>query len=274
MLVCHPGGPGVSGTYFGNLPELASRRTLVVLDPRGTGRSDRPQDSSSYRLEDYAADLEVLRESLELEHLDLLGHSHGGFVAIVWASAYPDSVGRLVLANTLARFHGEAGDEANRARAGEPWYEDAVEAREYRLSGAGRMAGDGELGELFGRELPFYFNAWGEDEQRFAAQLVREGRNGDAMRFFNGEIAPSFDLRARLERITSPALVITGADDFVAGEEAAREVVAGLGDARLAVLPDSGHFSFAESNTAARFGESVVGFLDEESAPRRVRGAD
>jgi pimeloyl-ACP methyl ester carboxylesterase len=266
-LVCHPGGPGMSGAYFGDLPELAERRTLVLLDPRGTGGSDRPGDPEAYRLEDYARDLEELRRHLGLDRIDVLGHSHGGFVSMVWASEHSGGVDRLVLANTLVRFGGatgEATEAAMAARSNEPWYADAVEAREYRLHGEGRFAGDDELGKLFGRELPFYFHRWGDEEAAYAARLAGEPRNGDAMRFFNSRVAPEFDLRSRLPAIKRPVLVITGSDDFVAGEAAAREVTAGLPDARLAVLEDSAHFSFAENGTRSRFADAVAEFLDPD----------
>ena len=60
-LLMHPGGPGASAAYFGELPELAAERTLVLLDPRGTGGSDRPADPSGYDLADYADDIEAVR---------------------------------------------------------------------------------------------------------------------------------------------------------------------------------------------------------------------
>ena len=129
ILVCHPGGPGASGRYFGDLGGLAQRFTVVRLDPRGTGGSDRPADGS-YLLEDYAADLSALRAHLGVERLNLLGHSHGGFVAMVYAATYPEQTGRLILLGTLARF----GDEqrADKARllaekAADPVFADAVD---------------------------------------------------------------------------------------------------------------------------------------------------
>jgi proline iminopeptidase len=268
-LVCHPGGPGLSGAYFGSLPELAEGRTVLLLDPRGTGASDRPADPRGYRLEDYASDLEELRGHLGLERLDLLGHSHGGFIATTWASSYPKSVGRLVLANTVVRFGGQVGETTTAAiesRAAELWYQDALAAREYRLSGPGKFAGDRELGELFARELPFYFSDWGPEEMTFAAQVSKEGRNGDAMRFFNSEIAPTFDLRDRLGLITSPTLVITGERDFVGSPDAAGEIAEGLPDATLVVLQGSAHFSFVESKTSRRFADAVLDFLDPTSS--------
>ena len=36
VLVCHPGGPGFSARYFGDLAGLGSAFTLVKLNPRGS----------------------------------------------------------------------------------------------------------------------------------------------------------------------------------------------------------------------------------------------
>ena len=102
MLVCHPGGPGFSSFYFGDLAGLAERCTVVLLNPRGTDGSTPPADPQAYRIEDYVADLDELRLHLGLGRMRLLGHSHGG--AVAYASTHPGRVERLVLASTLARF--------------------------------------------------------------------------------------------------------------------------------------------------------------------------
>ena len=81
-VVCHPGGPGFSGAYLGDLAGIGSGRCVVALDPRGTGRSDPPVSCDAYRLDDYVADLEAVREHLRLGQMDLLGHSHGALVAL------------------------------------------------------------------------------------------------------------------------------------------------------------------------------------------------
>lgn len=39
-LVCHPGGPGFSGAYFGGLGGVAAERTVVAVNPAGTAGSD------------------------------------------------------------------------------------------------------------------------------------------------------------------------------------------------------------------------------------------
>ena len=82
VLVCHPGGPGFSSTYLADFGGLGESFTLVFFNPRGTGGSGRAQ---TYALGGYVSDLEELRVQLGLEEMNLLGHSHGGFVAIDYA---------------------------------------------------------------------------------------------------------------------------------------------------------------------------------------------
>jgi pimeloyl-ACP methyl ester carboxylesterase len=130
-LLCHPGGPGSSSAYFGDLSDLAAERTLLLLDPRGTGASDPPADPSAYDLEDYAADIEAVRGHLGIERLDLLGHSHGGFVAMTWAARYADHVRKLVLASTAPRFTAairQARMERVASHEDEPYFAGAMEA--------------------------------------------------------------------------------------------------------------------------------------------------
>src|SRR4051794_23721125 len=128
LLVCHPGGPGFAGAELGDLGGLSSSRTLVLVDPRGTGGSD---PAPSYSLDGYAADLDELRVHLGLQRMDLLGFSHGAVVAIHYAARYPDGLDRLVLAGGLAAFTDEVKAFAVQyieSRAGEPWHDDAVDA--------------------------------------------------------------------------------------------------------------------------------------------------
>jgi pimeloyl-ACP methyl ester carboxylesterase len=104
VLVCHPGGPGFSSLYFGDFAGLSEDFSLVLVNPRGTSGSDRPSDHTAYRIDDYVADLEELRQHLGLERMLLLGHSPGGMVAQAYAAKHPGRVRKLVLASTLAHF--------------------------------------------------------------------------------------------------------------------------------------------------------------------------
>jgi proline iminopeptidase len=259
VLVCHPGGPGFSARYFGDLAGLGSEFTLVMLNPRGSEGSDRPADTRAYETGDYVSDLEELREHLGLERMHLLGHSHGGVVAVAYAAAHPERVERLVLASTLARFAAEQEavmQAAMDAKAAEPWYADAREALEDEQ--AGRFETDEELGELAIREFPFYFARYGEAEQAYLETLRSEVPVADALLLFNGEIFTTFDLRPDLAAITAPTLVITGEVDFITGPVCAADFADIPGQSTV-VLPGCGHFIFVEARD--RFRDEVTAFL-------------
>jgi pimeloyl-ACP methyl ester carboxylesterase len=261
VLVCHPGGPGFSSSYFADLAGLWEKFTLVMLNPRGTGGSDRPRDAGAYQIDDYVADLEELRGHLGQERLLLLGHSHGGVVAQAYAAAYPDRVERLVLASSLARF-GPEQETAMRAgmdkRSGQPWYADAAAALDEEQHVT--FADDRQLTDLFFREVPLYFAHYGAVEAGYADTLRSETINADALKLFNEKIFNTFDLRERLPSITAPTLVITGDDDFICGPVCAREISAGIPRARGVIVGDSGHMIFVEQPQA--FHDEVADFLE------------
>jgi proline-specific peptidase len=258
VLIVHPGGPGFSTTYLGDLAGLGDRHTLVILSPRGTGASDRPADPGDYRLDDYVSDLEELRQHLGLELMLLLGYSHGGVVAQAYASAHPGRVSRLVLAVTLARFgtEQEAATKAGREkRSGQAWYADAIAASEEELD----SATDDRVRDHAIRGMPFYFARYGPAEDAYVDTFRSDPINGDAQRVFGSEL-PTLDLRTHLASITAPTLVITGEEDFICGPVCAHEITAAIPGAREVIVADAGHMVVFEQRQA--FHDEVAAFLE------------
>ena len=260
VLVCHPGGPGFSADYFGDLAALWEQYTLIMLNPRGTGGSDRPDDRRGYEIDDYVSDLEDLRQHLSLERMLLLGHSHGGVVAMAYAGEHSGRVRRLVLSSTLARF-GPEQEAAMKAgmekRATQPWAADAVAALEAEQSG--QFESDDELSDLVFRELPLYFAHFGPAEAGYLDTLRTEKVNAHALKHFNDEIFTRFDLRSSLPNIATSTLVITGDEDFICGPICAEEICAGISGARMFVVGDAGHMVFVEQPQT--FHDEVADFL-------------
>jgi len=259
-LVCHPGGPGFSSLYLGDLAGLGDELELVLLDPRGTGGSDPADDAGQYAIADYASDVEELREHLGLEQLLLLGHSHGGVVAVEYAASHPDRVERLILASTLARNGPEqaaAMQQAVESRKDEPWHADAVDALQTELQG--EFADGRQLMELTRRMMPLYYADYGEREQRHVASLDGDSLCVDATRLWEKEIWGHFDLRPLLPNLTMPTLVLTGERDFITGPVCAAELTEGIAVPESVVLPGTGHMIFVEA--PEQFREAVLGFL-------------
>ena len=126
-LVCLPGGPGRAPGYLGDLGGLGRSRELILPDTRGTGDSEVPADPAAYRCDRIARDVEALRADLGLDQMDLLGHSAGANVALLYAAAHPERIGRLILLTPGVRalgltFTDEDQQAAMRRRAAEPWF--------------------------------------------------------------------------------------------------------------------------------------------------------
>jgi len=83
------------------LAGLSQDRTLVRYDPRGCGLSS--WEVASLGFEQWVSDLELVADSLGLRRFPLIGLSHGGAVAVGYASRHPERVSHLVLVGACAR---------------------------------------------------------------------------------------------------------------------------------------------------------------------------
>jgi proline iminopeptidase len=91
------GGPGSEHRFF--LPHilpLSKKYKLVLYDQRGCGKSD-PILDDKYSMEEEVKTLESLRESLQLEKMNLFGESWGSMLALLYATTYPKKVNKLFL---------------------------------------------------------------------------------------------------------------------------------------------------------------------------------
>ena len=249
LLVCHPGGPGGSAAEFRDFAGLDDTFELVLLCPRGSLGSDPADD---YSLASYVGDVEVLREHLGVEQLDLLGFSHGGCVAMSYAAAQPAHVRRLLLVDTLAVWGEEAEAAMQRgveARSGEPWFADAAKAIEEEQ--AGEFASAAELISNLQRQIPLYFHRWEGNEQA-GRELAEDFAEAKPLHHFNTVEFPTLDLRDELRAIEAPTLVVVGDDDFICGPACADAIVRELANAQLVTIRDSGHPVYVEQPEAFR----------------------
>jgi proline iminopeptidase len=257
LLVCLPGGPGRTPDYLGNLGGLGDSRELILPDTRGTGESAVPADLATYRCDRLARDVEALRAELGLERIDLLGHSAGGSVALLYAAAYPELIGHLVL---LSPGMGPLGldftdaqqQEAMRRRSAEPWYQEA------RAAVQAAEAGD-DSAQTRLRYMPFFYGRW-DDAARVHALV---GFSARASAVQAGFYAPgAFDppaIRAGLAQVTVPVMMYAGEVEIGPTAELAAEAVGLFPGWELTVQPGAGHYPWLDD--PAWFTAALLAFL-------------
>lgn len=86
-------------------PELAGHKDVYALDMAGHGHSGHRPRGQGYQLMDYVADLAELVEThfkaAPGGRIDLVGHSLGGIVSVLYAAAFPERVRRLVMIDSI-----------------------------------------------------------------------------------------------------------------------------------------------------------------------------
>jgi 3-oxoadipate enol-lactonase len=105
LVLLHGLGEGAAD-WDGVAPAFARHCRVFAPDLRGHGSSDRPGD---YSVELMAADALGFLDALQLDRVDLIGHSMGGLVGYLLAGDHPDRVGRLILEDVAALRPRERG---------------------------------------------------------------------------------------------------------------------------------------------------------------------
>jgi pimeloyl-ACP methyl ester carboxylesterase len=97
-LVMLHGWMDVAASFQFVVDALPTERHVIALDWRGFGATDSPA-ADTYFFPEYLGDLELVLDALfgvDRGPIDLLGHSMGGNVAMLYSGVRPDRVRRLV----------------------------------------------------------------------------------------------------------------------------------------------------------------------------------
>ena len=114
-LLLIQGGPMHDHRYFhAQMSALASEYMLIYTDFRGRYMSD-ISASDKYNILQDLEDLEDIRKQLGIEQWNVLGHSFGGFMAMVYATIYPKSVKSAIIVSMPFGFTDQENEDNNTA---------------------------------------------------------------------------------------------------------------------------------------------------------------
>jgi pimeloyl-ACP methyl ester carboxylesterase len=130
--------------------DLRNRR-FIAMDFPGHGYSEHRPDGAMYHLLEYVVDCEAFVRSLKIRQFDIVGHSLGGVIGMLWAAVSVDSVRRLALIDSLGPFAGKASKVAsgfqealekalNPSSGKRPLYASLEDAISARMNGIGNIS--------------------------------------------------------------------------------------------------------------------------------------
>lgn len=94
LILLH--GNGEDLNYFQHqMKPLAEHFRVIAMDTRGHGKS--PRGEAPFSIRQFAEDLLAFMDGHGIQQAHLLGFSDGGNIAMVFALAHPDRVGKLIL---------------------------------------------------------------------------------------------------------------------------------------------------------------------------------
>jgi 3-oxoadipate enol-lactonase/4-carboxymuconolactone decarboxylase len=204
------------------IPELTPHWRVFRYDLPGHGGAPaRPATA----IGDLADRLIATLDGLGVQRFGYAGCSIGGAIGADLALRHPHRVASLALVAASPRF-GSADEFRQRG----------VVVRTNGLEPMARTAPERWFTPGFAAAQPAIVD--------WAVQMVRTTDPGCYIAAC--EALAAFDVRGELGRITAPTLVLVGAEDRVTGPGDARTLVAGIPDARLALVPGASHLAPVE----------------------------
>ena len=252
LLTLH--GIGLDHTYMRPwLEPLAEHAQVIYFDQRGCGRSQRPASYAGVTHASWVEDAEALRGELGHDQVILFGHSQGACLALEYALLHPERLLGVILCAAAPALDYPEVVAAN------AW----ARGNEAQLAVVGHMLGepmasDRELEDMWQRILPLYFH----DQQSAVVESIHREviYSAAAWNHCNSRCLANFDLCGRLHEVAVPTLIVTGESDWITPpREGGERLHAGIAGSELRVLPNCGHFPFAECPEL--FGAEVAAWL-------------
>jgi pimeloyl-ACP methyl ester carboxylesterase len=201
---------------------LSQLYRVIAPDLRGFGQSSET-GGEAVTMDQYAADLKSLLDSVNVPRAVIGGISMGGYIALAFYAQYADRVKGLVLANTRA-------------------VPDSEEGKQSRLANAQKV-GEAGPGFLVESMAPKMLGPAAKPEIKIAVRsmMARQRAAGIASALRGMAIRP--DRTALLRFATIPVLIISGSADVLIPPGDSETMQALIPNSRLVIIPDAGHLS-------------------------------
>lgn len=272
LLYLH-GGPGQScNTFQYQAKQLSSYMNVILFDQRGVLRSDKIEENDVCGIDTLLNDCEDLRKALQIDKWSVLGHSFGGYLALLYASQYPQYVEKVVFENPGFNFLEAIKTiyrKGIRVLKDKGFEATAKELEDYLLNNNDikKLVNDwGNVQEDIRTEV-YYNKQWSEmpEEERlmnYVTDVTDEQWANGIIHYEKIMSDPKiYENNIHLiKQINCPSLLLRGEYDPVLSNEYQDYYINNAPNGKIAVIKDCGHF--IHSDKPEEFTKVVGDFIN------------
>jgi len=222
------GGPGFPSYYFQDLAkELSENRKIIIFDQRGTGDSNvKNYDSGTINLTKMVRDIEALREHLKINKWDVMGHSFGGVLSMLYAGGMDLEFTKAMPANIQSRLSNQQTVDMIRLN------------KEFQKNQSNMRVHNSRF------EILAWAYVYNKGKVKEASKMLTEGNR------FNFRVnqlvwqdlkSRPYDVKEEMKTFKKPVFIIHGRQDII-GESVAIRTHMTLPSPTLAFINEASHY--------------------------------
>lgn len=265
LVVIH-GGPGLSMDYLLPLEELAKDHLIIFYDQRGNGKSTGDIHHDTMTLRKFIDDLQAIQRHFGFHKIGLIGHSWGAYLAMSYATEYPDQVNKLILLNSIPLSFSalSSNEELKQQDPYEAMIDALIKSDAFQNHNAEEMI-------KFYKDLFqfFFYDPKLVDKLNLDKMSTTQVQNSARIHklFEENFFHKSHDLRDKLARLNDISTLIIHGNSHDVPESVAHEIHSLIKGSVLTVL-ESGHFPYIEK--PKEFFECIARFNQTHPIPKNI----
>lgn len=218
VLILHGWGCNIQ-TVMPIFNLLKHQFRVTAVDLPGFGDSSNPP--APYDSYDYSDVIKQFIDSLGFKNIVLIGHSHGGRIAIILSSQYPKLIDKLILIDSAGIIQ----------KRGINYY-----IKVYSFKVLKKLYMTFYTGKDRSQALEKFYKRHGSEDYRQSDGVMRQ----TMVKVIND------NLRHLLKEIKSPTLLIWGEDDDATPLSDGRIMEKEISDSGLVIIKGAGHYSYID----------------------------
>ncbi len=235
IFLIHGIGDNASRDWEMQVPALAQYYRIITVDLPGYGHSDK--GDKNYTPDKYVALINFIATYYGINRFDMVGHSMGGAISILYASKFPENVRRLVVVDVAGILH-------------------RLAIAKYVIASASNKNGGNTVSSINTIET-YVVKVIEKFEWLFS--LFSDDIAEKDERIRSGIELANYNFGDALDKIETPTLIVWGEDDRITPLRTAKVLAYRIKNSKIEVIKGAGHLPMKDR--FEEFNDLLVDYL-------------